>query len=88
MRAYAGSIMVEDASGARFQIHEYKWGRLWPRAPQFRLDTGELARRIDRNTFELIATGETFVICSDFRSASKPGVRASVFNRSKGSLDL
>jgi hypothetical protein len=63
MNAYSGSIVVEDASGARFHIHEYQSGRLWWRRERLMLDTGELARRVDAQTFEIIATGETFVVC-------------------------
>ena len=62
MYAYAGSLMVEDASGARFQIHEY---RAWLFFRRFKLDTGEAAERLDDNTFKVVGTGEPLVIVSD-----------------------
>jgi hypothetical protein len=56
--AYDRSLEVEDASGARFQIHEY---RSWWLSKRFVLDTGEEAFRIDKDTFEVMTTGETLV---------------------------
>jgi hypothetical protein len=54
---------VEDASGARFHIHEFTCRRLFSRYTRFKLDTGEAARRLDDHTFEIIATGESLVVC-------------------------
>lgn len=58
MRHYVRSILVEDVSGARFQLHEYAVRRLIRVRRYFELDTGELARPFDGNTFVLARTGE------------------------------
>jgi hypothetical protein len=58
---YKGKIAVEDASGARFDIHEFMCRRFLKRATVFQLDTGEDVRRIDNDTFQLTATGETLL---------------------------
>ena len=63
MCAYSGSLEVEDASGARFHIHEFKCRRFFTRHSRFKLDTGEAARRVDDHTFEIMATGEPLVVC-------------------------
>ena len=61
MIRYVRSIPVEDASGARFEVHEFV-ARRWIRtARTFELDTGEPARPIDDNTFALVRTGEPLV---------------------------
>ena len=63
MSVYTGTVMVEDASGARFYIHEYRRWRFIAWTQCFKLDTGDAARRLDAETFEIIATGETLVVC-------------------------
>jgi hypothetical protein len=50
--------MVEDARGARFHIHEFKFRRLLLWRSRFELDSGEQADRIDERTFSVLGTGE------------------------------
>jgi hypothetical protein len=50
--------LVEDASGSRFYVHEYRGRRMVLPARRYVLDTGEQVRRIDGNTFEIVPTGE------------------------------
>jgi hypothetical protein len=57
------SILVEDASGAQFILYEFVDGGpimslLFREEKRFQLDTGELAERVDENTFAVISTGE------------------------------
>ena len=65
MGSYVRSILVEDASGARFQMHEYLVReRVFDyirKRRRFTLDTGEHAEIADAHTFRLIRTGETLV---------------------------
>lgn len=58
---YLRSIPVEDASGARFNAYEFKRGRFLLKESRFELDTGEILRIVDGNTFEIVATGECLV---------------------------
>lgn len=58
MESYSGRILVEDASGARFWVHEYRGRRTFLRVQRFMLDTGETVRRVDGRTFEIVTTGE------------------------------
>lgn len=58
MENYSGRILVEDASGARFYVHEYRRRRLVMAARRHVLDTGEKVRQLDRHTFEIVPTGE------------------------------
>jgi len=58
VESYSGRILVEDATGARFYVHEYRGRRTFLRVRRYMLDTGEPVRRIDRSTFAIIATGE------------------------------
>ncbi len=58
---YAGRIMVEDSSGCRFDVHEYRERRLLARIAKFRLDTGESVEALDANTFVIRGTGEHLV---------------------------
>lgn len=62
---YAGRIPVEDASGCRFDVHEYRERRLLSRITTFRLDTGETVQMLDANTFVINATGEHLVRIRD-----------------------
>jgi hypothetical protein len=55
---YAGRILVEDASGSRFYVHEYRGRRTLLPTKRFMLDTGEPVRRIDGTEFEIVPTGE------------------------------
>jgi hypothetical protein len=61
LRQYVGSIRVEDASGAQFELHEFVVRRWIRTARTFELETGEIARRIDDDTFALVSTGEPLV---------------------------
>jgi len=56
---YVGSVIVEDASGARFQLYEYQGTRFFKRVRDFVLDTGERVRWVDVNSYQIVATGET-----------------------------
>ena len=58
MESYSGGILVEDASGARFYVHEYRGRRIFLHFRRYILDTGEPVRRLDRSTFVVVATGE------------------------------
>lgn len=63
--SYVRSILVEDASGAQFMIHEYLDGgpvmALFLEQRRFVLDTGEEAEIVDDNTFAVKRTGERLV---------------------------
>jgi hypothetical protein len=58
VESYTGRILVEDASGARFYVHEYRGRRTFLHARRYMLDTGEPVRRIDSKFFAIVATGE------------------------------
>jgi len=62
---YAGRILVEDASGCRFDVHEYRERRLLARVARYRLDTGEAVQALDQNTFVIKGTGEHLVRVGD-----------------------
>jgi len=51
-------LVVEDARGARFPVHEFKCRRLLGWASRFELDSGEEAARVDGKTFSVVGTGE------------------------------
>lgn len=61
MESYFGRILVEDASGARFYVHEYRGRRTFLPVKRYVLDTGETVRRVDERTFVIDATGERLV---------------------------
>jgi hypothetical protein len=56
--AYEETFIVEDVSGARFQMHRFTRRRYLLRLSRYQLDTGELAKRVDDHTFALVTTGE------------------------------
>ena len=58
MCAYKDSILVEDVSGARFNLHRFVCGRFPSRFTRYKLDTGELAERVDNHAFAIVGTGE------------------------------
>jgi hypothetical protein len=65
LKTFVTRIPVEDASGAQFEIYEWRepsrfFGGLLP-TRHFELDTGEPAELVDDNTFRLLRTGEAFV---------------------------
>jgi hypothetical protein len=61
VESYSGHILVEDASGARFYVHEYRGRRTLFRTTRYMLDTGEAVRRIDHDNFIIEKTGEKLV---------------------------
>lgn len=62
MERYVGRILVEDASGCRFDVHEYRAERtILRRQRRYCLDTGERVSAVDANTFVIATTGETLV---------------------------
>lgn len=58
---YTGCILVEDASGCRFEVREYRKRRLLTRVAIFELETGEQVHRLDADTFVITRTGEGLV---------------------------
>ena len=58
MESYFGRVLVEDASGARLYVHEYRGRRMVLPVKRYMLDTGEQVRRVDNGSFEIIKTGE------------------------------
>ena len=58
MCAYKSSFLVEDASGARFHIHQFIRWRYLSREIRYELDTGELVERVDDHVFSIVGTGE------------------------------
>lgn len=58
---YVGRILVEDASGCRFEVHEYSKRSLLADVRSFALDTGEVVNLVDANTFLIETTGERLV---------------------------
>jgi hypothetical protein len=58
LESYSGRILVEDVSGSRFYVHEYRGRRTLLPVRRFMLDTGEPVRRIDNEQFEIVPTGE------------------------------
>jgi len=63
---YVRSVLVEDASGAQFQVHEFLLReRVFDyirKRRHFELDTGEIAEPVDAKTFRLKATGEPLML--------------------------
>ncbi len=55
---YVGRILVEDASGCRFEVHEYSKRSLLADVRSFTLDTGEVLSLLDADTFLITTTGE------------------------------
>ena len=56
---WAGFIVVEDASGAQLQLHEYR-GRFFDKR-RFVLETGEAVTRVDFDNYLVAKTGEKLV---------------------------
>jgi hypothetical protein len=65
VESYSGRILVEDASGARFYVHEYRGRRTFLRVRRYMLDTGEQVRRVDARTFMIAGTGERLTRVSE-----------------------
>ena len=64
--SFVRSALVEDASGAQFEMHEFLirepiFGYIRKRR-RFELDTGEIAEPVDANTFRVKATGEPLML--------------------------
>jgi hypothetical protein len=53
---------VEDASGARFHLHEYLGRRFLVLQRLYQLDTGEPVKRVDSSTLRVDGTGEPLVL--------------------------
>lgn len=58
MESYSGRILVEDVSGSRFYVHEYRGRRALLPVKRYMLDTGEQVRRVNGKEFEIVPTGE------------------------------
>lgn len=58
MCAYEDTFLVEDVSGARFQMHRFACRRFLSRFARYQLDTGELAELVDDHVFAIVGTGE------------------------------
>jgi hypothetical protein len=58
---YAATHVVEDASGARFQLYEFRGSHFFMRVRTFQLDTGEPVKRVGLDNYEIITTGERLV---------------------------
>jgi len=65
VESYSGCILVEDASGSRVCVFEYRARLLFLPVRRYVLDTGEPVRRLDRRTFEILGTGERLVRADD-----------------------
>lgn len=52
---------MEDASGSRFYVHEYRGRRIFLTFRRYMLDTGEQVRRVDGKYFEILTTGERLI---------------------------
>ena len=68
MERYVGRIEVEDASGCRFELHEYAGRRGLRAFRRYALDTGEPVRRVDENAFVISRTGEALVVAPETAS--------------------
>ena len=62
---YVGRILVEDASGSRFEVHQFRTRRLLSRVIRFALDTGEEVQRLDARTFVIAGTREPLRLIDD-----------------------
>jgi hypothetical protein len=58
---YTGNILVEDSTGCRFELHEYRERRLLRMIKRYMLDTGEVVQRVNKDTFRITGTGEVMV---------------------------
>jgi hypothetical protein len=58
MVEYAATHVVEDASGARFRLYEYRGSRFLRPVRKFMLDTGEPVKRVDFDHYVIAASGE------------------------------
>jgi hypothetical protein len=65
VESYSGRILVEDADGSRFYVHEYRGRRTFLRIRRYMLETGEQVRRVDARTFEIAGTGERLTRVED-----------------------
>ena len=61
MERYIGCILVEDASGCRFNVYVYRRRRAFAQTAHYVLETGEAMTRLSDGTFVIAATGETMV---------------------------
>jgi hypothetical protein len=69
---YVGYFIVEDASGARFFIYEYR-ARRWLRTiKRFQLEIGEDVRRLDTSHFAVIRTCEVLLAATSWHAEHWP----------------
>jgi len=61
LESYSGRVLVEDASGSRIYVHEYRGRRTFVKVRRYVLDTGELVRRVDDKSFVVLSSGELLV---------------------------
>lgn len=55
---YAGHITVESATGARYQVHQYRGRRLFRLVSRFVLETGQRVQCLDFDHYVIARTGE------------------------------
>lgn len=55
---YAATHVVEDASGGRFQLYEYRGHSFLRKVRKFVLDTGEPVKRLDFDHYVIATSGE------------------------------
>lgn len=65
MESYSGRILVEDAEGSHFYVHEYRGRRTFLPTRRYVLETGEPVHRVDARTFTITATGEKLTRVDD-----------------------
>lgn len=58
MKSKLTAIPVRDANGDELTLYEFQDARYLTRVRKLKLCTGELAETVDKNTFQVIATGE------------------------------
>jgi hypothetical protein len=58
---YAATYVVEDSSGARFHLYEYRGRRFLRSVRKFVLDTGDPVRRVDFDHYLIAASGEPLI---------------------------
>lgn len=61
LEEYVRSITVEDASGARYEVHEFRADSFLLGGRRFQLDNGEGVQLMSDNTFKVVLTGEVLV---------------------------
>ena len=76
---YAGRIIVESATGVRYQVHEYRGRRLFRLVRRFVLETGQRVQRLDFDNYIVTRTGEPLCrVQPVIRSFARPSRSAAV----------